>query len=109
MNRKTLSKIFRFTLTSLLFAFLAIYFSQKTGYVEYASRKQSQLTEKQIKQFEKDVAEGKEIDLKQYINQNYDNYQNKLSNINLKVSEITEKSISTIIQKSFKIIGKMAE
>lgn len=108
MNRKTLKKIFKFIFTILLFTFLAIYFSQRTGYMEYNNKKKAELTAKQIKQFEKDVESGKEIDLKDYLKED-ENHQNKLSNINLKVSQLTEKTVSNIINESFKVLGKLVQ
>ena len=109
MNRKILKKLFRMSITISFVTFTALFFSQNTGYMEYQNRKQVELTEKQIKKFEKDVAAGKNIDMKDYLETNNYDYQNKLSKMGLKISKITGNGVKTVVEKSFKVIAKMAE
>lgn len=109
MERKNLRKAFRFTMTVLFFTFLALYFSQASGYIEYSNRKKVDLTEEKIKQFEEDVKEGKEIDMKDYLDTDDKDYQNNISKMGLKLSEMTEGGVSKVIEESFKLLGKIAE
>ena len=88
MARKQAKKVFRFLLLTLFVTFMAIYVSKSAGYIEYENRKQVALTEKQIEKFEADVKAGKNVDLTVYLKQNERNYQNKLSNLGLKVSKL---------------------
>ncbi len=107
MERKILKKTFKY-ITIILFAtFITLYISQSTGYVEYENRKKVALTEKQIKSFEKDVANGKQVDIKKYLKTNEKNYQNTLSKTGLKISEITESGVRKAIESSFKILSKV--
>ncbi len=108
-KRKILKKTFRVFISVCFVTFMALFFSQNTGYMEYQNRKQVNLTNKQIKKFEQDVATGQNIDLKDYLKTNNYNYQNKLSKIGLKMSDITGKTIRKAVEKSFKILEKLAE
>lgn len=108
-KRKLLKKIFKTSISVCFITFMALFLSQNTGYVEYQNRKQVNLTNKQIEKFEKDVANGKNIDLKDYLQTNNYNYQNKLSKIGLKISNIAGNGIRKTVEKSFKILSKLAE
>lgn len=108
-KRKLLKKIFRTFISVCFITFMALFLSQNTGYVEYQNRKQVNLTNKQIEKFEKDVANGKNIDLKDYLQTNNYNYQNKLSKIGLIISNVTGNGVRKTVEKSFKILSKLAE
>ena len=107
MKYKVGKKIFRVVFSIFLITFLVLYFSQKAGYVEYENHKKTVLTSKQIEKFEKDVASGKDVDVKDYLPQNSDNYQNKISSAGLKVSNVAEDLVKTAVEEGFKAIVKL--
>lgn len=107
MNHKKENKIFKYIVFISFITFLALYLSQSTGYFEYKNSKKVALTNEQIKQFEKDVNEGKNIDITKYIEINNKDYQNKLSKTGLQVSNILEKSVQKFISESFKVLEKL--
>ncbi len=107
MKHKKLNKIFRYFILVSFVTFFALYLSQSTGYFEYRNSKKVALTSKQIEKFEKDVKEGKNIDLENYIDVNNKSYQNALSKAGLSISNATEKVIQKIIGGSFKILGDL--
>lgn len=109
MKRDTLKKIFRFCLLTLFVTFMALYISQSTGYVEYENRKQVALTESQIKKFESDVAAGKKVDVEKYLKTNEKNYQNGISKMGLKISNVTKSGVEKVVETSFKFLAKLAE
>lgn len=96
MKRDTLKKIFRVCLLTLFVTFMALYISQSTGYVEYENRKQVALTESQIKKFEADVAAGKKVDVEKYLKTNEKNYQNGISKMGLKISNVTKSGVERL-------------
>ena len=61
----------------------------------------------QIQKFEKDIKEGKNIDIEDYINTNNKSYQNKISKAGLTISNLTEKAIHKIIDGSFKLLSDL--
>lgn len=107
MNHKKLNKIFRYAILVSFVTFFALYLSQSTGYFEYRNSKKVALTNKQIEQFEKDVKDGKKVDIEKYIDVNNKSYQNNISKAGLSISKVTEKTIQKIINSSFKVLGNL--
>lgn len=55
------------TLFILVFLlFLALFIASKTGYYEKSVKDKTFLTNKKLKEFEKDISEGKNVDAKDY-------------------------------------------
>lgn len=55
------------TLFILVFLlFLALFIASKTGYYEKSVKDKTYLTNKKLKEFEKDISEGKDVDAKDY-------------------------------------------
>ena len=108
MKNKVTNKILKYLFLICFIAFLTIYISQATGYYEYTQHKKKELTEEEIKQFEQDIKDGKEIDIEGYTSEEK-NYQNKISNASLvlseKIGEYTTKGITLL----FGSIGKLIE
>lgn len=102
-----LKKTFKFIMVFLLISFLVLYFSQKTGYIEYENKKKTTLTNEQIKKFESDVASGKDVDITSYLPKEV-SYQNKISKAGFKVSTTCESIIKNTTTKVFKAIAKLA-
>lgn len=66
--------------------FLALYYSSNAGLIDYQAKNKTELTEEQIKMFEEDVKNNVEIDLKKYIENTEEKYDNKISKTTLKLS-----------------------
>lgn len=98
--------IFKFILLCFIICFLVILFAGKTGYYEKKLRDNSILTEEQIKKFENDIKEGKNVDINNYvINENKDyttNFTNDVYSVSLKL----EKTIDKIVKFIFNEVGK---
>lgn len=107
MDRKKIKKFFKYLLFTSFITFFALYLSVSAGYFEYKSSKKVALTNTQIKQFEKDINEGKNIDIKKYIEANNNKYNNKISNVGLSLSKKTQKCVQIIIDESFKFLSKL--
>jgi hypothetical protein len=95
------SKIFWYTLLFFLIAFIALYISEATGYYEFAKHKQVELNQVKIEEFEQDVKAGKEINVKDYIEERDISYQNKASNIGSKLSEEIENLLQGGLKTTF--------
>ena len=80
----------------------------QTKQVETKLNRAKTLTEEQIKAFEEDIKNGKEINVKDYII-NQKNYTNKLSNDIYKVSLRLEKGIDKTIKLIFKYVNNTLE
>lgn len=95
------NKLFKNILIFLFVIFIALYISQSTGYYEYEQYKKVALTNEQIKQFEKDVKDGKSVDVKDYISETKKDYGNKISNAGLTISKKIEKYVTKFINGMF--------
>ena len=100
-------KILKFIFYSTLIIFLFLYTIEETGYYEYKLNTKKNLTEKEIKQFESDVKAGKEIDLNNYLKDNYIDYSNNLTRATSKISIELNEYIKIILTDYFNILQKL--
>jgi hypothetical protein len=103
------SKIFHGTLLILFIVFISIYLSSTSGYYEYENKKQTKLTEEKMQEFEKDLEEGKNVSLKDYLSDETVNYDNKITNFGSKLSDFVCNGIIKGLEKSFKVVEKLIE
>lgn len=84
--------------------FLALYYSSNAGLIDYQARNKTVLTEEQIKLFEEDVKNNVEIDLKNYVEDKEEKYDNNISKTTLKLSN----TIGGIVQNTLDFLfGKL--
>lgn len=93
----------------LFFSFVVIYLLELTGYYEYQNHKKTVLTEQQIKRFEKDVADGKEININEYLIINETKYNNILSKFTSKLSSGISNIVQSGVESTFKVLSKLVE
>ena len=93
----------------LFLSFLVVYCAELTGYYEYQNHKHAVLTEEQIKQFEKDVANGKEVDINEYLVKDERVYNNNLSKISSKLSNGISKIVQKGVESTFKFLSNIVE
>ena len=103
------NKLINFVGIFLFFSFVVIYLLELTGYYEYQNHKRTVLTEEQIKKFEKDVANGKEIDINEYLIINETKYNNSLSNLTAKLSTGISNIVQSGVESTFKVLSKLVE
>ena len=99
--KKIITKVFWKSFLVLLIGFTAIYVSEATGYYEFEQHNKKVLTEQKIKQFEEDVANGKNIDINDYVVNNKQNYETKLSKLGDKMSTSVKKIIVEGLNNTF--------
>lgn len=100
-------KIFNGLIWFLFLSFLVLYFAQANGYYEDLNNKKSSLTEEKIKQFEKDVKNGKEIKVENYVVDIKKDYDNKISSFGLFTSKGLAQVFKWTMNKVFGEIDKM--
>ena len=92
----------------LIITFMTLYITTATSHQEIENKKQFILTEESIKQFEKDLSEGKEIIASNYLKKEK-SYNNKISNLALKLSNLIESTYKKGINKLFKKLSSIVE
>lgn len=105
--KKIISKIFWKFFLILLIGFTAIYISEATGYYEFEQHNKKVLTEEKIKQFEQDVASGKNIDINDYVVTNEQNYETKLSKFGDKMSTKVENLVVDGLNNTFDFLNNI--
>lgn len=109
MKKNNKKRIFKFIFSVFFLSFLVIYVSELTGYYEYQNYKKTALTAEQIRQFEEDVKNGKEIDLNNYIVEENKNYNNTLSKLASKLSDGISNIVKSGVDNTFKFLSKVVE
>ena len=94
-----MKKIAKLIFMILVIFFLVVYFGRNNIIVNQSRV----LTEEAINQFEQDLKEGKEIIPSNYMPKKKD-YNNKASEIGLKISKLIEKASNKILKKLLKSI-----
>lgn len=106
-KKKILNKIFTRVFIAILIAFTAIYISQATGYYEYEQHKNVVLTNEQIKKFEEDVKNGKDVDALLYLEVEEKDYSSNISKFGLKLSNNLSKMVKKFMDNTFKILNDL--
>lgn len=108
-KRKIFNKVMSRIFLGLLVGFIALYVSEATGYYEFEQHKKVTLTSEKIKQFENDVANGKNIDIRDYVEEKEISYQNNASTIGVTLSEQIGNIISGGLESTFNFLGQLLE
>lgn len=90
----------------LFLMFVGLYFTASNGYYETEERKKTTLTQEQIQAFEKDVADGKKVDIENYLNLNKKDYDNQISSVTLAISEKIGKTFEKGLNSFFKAMER---
>ena len=104
MEEKKKSNWFLKILLFLFIIYFSLYMMDSLGYYNIAS-KNVILTEEKIKEFENDVMNGKEIDIKEYTKDNT-NYKNVYSNFGYMISMGIDKVLNSGLKEIGEFLGK---
>ena len=100
---KIVSRIFLF----LLIAFTALYVSEATGYYEFEQHKKVEMNKVKIEQFEEDVRNGKDINVKDYIDEVDVSYENVISTVGYTLSEKIGDIVEGGLEATFNFFGQL--
>lgn len=101
MNEKKKKNWFLTCLGILFVIYIGLYIMDNLGYYNIAA-KNKVITEEKILEFESDVRNGKEIDLKEYV-RDTTNYKNVYSNIGYTISV----GIDNVLNRGLSNVGKI--
>lgn len=103
------NKLIKILVYFIILLFVFSYLIEKSGYYEYNLQNKKNLTEEEIKRFEEDVKEGKNVDINEYLKDNKVDYSNnltrKVSNFSINVN----KYLKVAISKTFNIFEKLVK
>ena len=91
---------FLFLFTILLVIFFTLTIFEATGYYEFSAHKKVSLTNEQIKKFEQDIAEGRDVRMEDYLEYQNKNYSNKLSKLGYHFSSGVAEIVKNVIRET---------
>ena len=103
------NKLFKPIIIIILIIFISAYYVSNSGYYEYHMQQKTVLTNDKIKEFEEDVKNNKDIDIKNYLEYEEVDYSNKLSNLVYDFSNNGVKVSRKIIKRLFKKLSYLVE
>ena len=100
-------KIIKLFIELILITFIFSYVIEQSGYYEYNLQSRKNMTEKEIKKFESDIKEGKEIDIKNYLNETTTDYSNNLTKNTSAFSINLNRYLIKTIKSSMNIFSRL--
>ncbi len=107
MQEKKKINWFKVVIIFLFIIYISLFALNLTGYYDGSIRRKVEFTSKQIAQFEKDIEDGKNIDLNDYLEDQNKNYTNNASKLGYTISSNVDKFLNTGIKEILKILGKL--
>jgi len=103
MEKNKTKERFKFILISIIVFFTFIYASGMSGYYQTHLQKSTALTKEAILEFEKDIAEGKPVDIKDYIKGERMDYRNQYSRLGHNLSRGIDKILTDGVNRLTKL------
>ncbi len=104
-----MNKFGKVLLLAIVIIFLVMFFTSSSGYYEYELNKKATLTQEAIDEFEKDIEEGKEIDINDYLVEDKKDYSNTFSNIGLEISNKIGEIFKEGVKLIFNSVGNLVD
>lgn len=98
-------RVIRVIFLSLFVFYLIFFISFRNGYYSYQNYKRTSLTNEEIRVFERDVKDGKDINIKKYLDVHKD-YSNRLSNFGYFFSNSFCKIFNFVLKNSLEKLVK---
>lgn len=93
----------------LFIVFISSYLISSTGYYEYTMQQRTIITNEKIKEFENDIKNNENIDLKDYLEEEQIDYSNKITTLVYNISDNSNKLAKKAIKILFKKLGSLVE
>ena len=91
----------------LFIVYVALFISVENGYYERQNAKNTILTEEKIREFENDVKNNKEVDIKDYLEEEHQDYSSKASKFAVKLSNGIEKIMTKGIGSTISVLKEL--
>ncbi len=107
MKKKEKTNWFLRSIMLLFILYLSLSIAMETGYYESKLNEKTILTEESIQQFEKDVREGKNVDINDYVVEKNRDFSNGATKAGVFISSLVEDVMSEGINKMVDILKKL--
>ena len=85
-KNKKINKRFKIIIYGIIVFFIFIYVGAITGYYESHVRRDTMLTAEALLEFERDIAEGRPVDIRNYLESNVNDFRNQSSRAGYNIS-----------------------
>ena len=102
-----MKKVFLIFMGLLFIIFLIIFCSSKSNYYEYYNYKKMVVTNDKIEQFEKDINEGKNVNINDYIKDESKDYSNNITKVGDFISNNIFEISGKVVKISYNFISKV--
>ena len=99
--------LFWIPLLILFIMYIGYSMSLESGYYQSKIARKTILTEEKIEEFEKDIQEGNELDLKDYTVENYHDYSSPMSKAGQQISLSVENFITKGLGEFVAVVSKL--
>lgn len=89
--------------------FIIFYIIEKSGYYEYNLQKKTYMTNESMDKFEKDIKDGKDVLMEDYVVSTEKDYTTRLTHETNKITTSVNKVLKNTIEDFFKILGSFVE
>ena len=93
----------------IIIIYISSYLIASTGYYEYTMQQRTIITNEKIKEFEEDIKNNENIDIKDYFEKEEIDYSNKFTNLIYNISDNSNKLARKAIKYLFKKLGTLVE
>lgn len=107
MDKKKKTNWFKIILIALFVIYMSLYSLNASGYYDGSMRRKVEFTEEQIKEFEQDIADGKNVEIKDYLKDQNRDYTNGVSRIGYSISTKVNTFFNKGIKEFVKILSKL--
>lgn len=105
MKKKKNNKVV-IVLLGLFLVYISLFITQQTGYYEVINHNKAKMTEENMKKFESDVKNGKNITLTDYLDEDKD-YTSSVGNIGYETSEFIEMVMSKGLKRTGVFLARL--
>ena len=103
------NKLLRFVMIVLFLAYVVSYYIANSSYYEYELQERTVMTNEKIKEFEEDVKNNQNIDIKDYVVSKQVDYSNRISNLVYNFSNNANNIARKCIKFLFKKLSYLVE
>lgn len=103
------NKYLEFIIILIIIIYTACYYVACSGYYEYHVQEKTILTNQKIKEFEEDIKNNKEVDIKDYLVNEEVDYTNRFTRLMYGISDNGNKLARKIIKGLFKKLSYLVE
>lgn len=100
-------KLFKSILLLIFACYIIIYIISNSSYYDYQLQKKTILTNEQIKLFESDISQGRDVSLNDYVISTEKDYSNNLTKFTYNITRNLNESIKSGIEVCFKLLNNL--